>query len=104
MPSPAWLDGGTALGRVLATPRRQNPWFIIVVGGELATAGDVLQDSINRSRQRSTATSRNRPINITIRAQRDMNRLCGGIAGRARAVHQFRRVQSRNANGFDRRR
>jgi predicted NBD/HSP70 family sugar kinase len=73
-------DAGEAVGRTLAmTVMTLNP-RLIVIGGELAAAGDVLLDPIRRALQRNAVVGQQQQLEVTISA------LGGGAGARGAAA------------------
>jgi predicted NBD/HSP70 family sugar kinase len=76
----AVADAGEAVGRALAmTVMTLNP-RLILVGGELAAAGDILLDPIRRALQRETVGSHNRQLEISISSLADAAAVRGAAA------------------------
>lgn len=73
-------DAGDAIGQALATTVMTLNPRLILVGGELAAAGDVLLDSIRRALQRNTVASHHRPIEIAVSALGDSAAVRGAAA------------------------
>ena len=83
-------DAGDAIGRALAsTVMTLNP-RLILVGGELTAAGDVLLNSIRHALERNTVASHHRPIEIAVSALGDSAAVRGAAAlVLADAAHQL---------------
>ncbi|HEY7050099.1 MAG TPA: ROK family protein, partial [Jatrophihabitantaceae bacterium] len=76
----ALQDAGETVGRTLAmTVMTLNP-RIVVVGGELAAAGDVLLEPIRRTLQRNSVTGQQRELQVMVSALGDSASARGAAA------------------------